>query len=738
MAQFDQGSLQTDPGAWSPPVDPIAYEMVRHKLLMVVAEAMDALKNVSGSPSTSEALDMMVSLYDMKGRLMLGGVGFTHHITSAVQAVKHLLSEYHDDPGINEGDAYFLNDPYTAALHAPDVYIISPIHHDDRLIGFVANFVHVTDIGGIDPGGFCPSAIDSYQEGFQTRGIKLVDRGVIRRDILDTFLNMVRDAQMAHLDLKSQLAANHVAKERIARLIADFGIDVVLSVARGLIHQSEVRMRSRLKSLPDGTWRVRQYVDAADELITVELAATKSGDKLLYDFTGSSPQVPIGINATYWASWGALIAPVFPQLAWDLTWNEGVTRPIGIVAPEGTVVNCIKPAPVSIATVGIAQVINNLSAIISSRMLGASLHLRDRATGVWHGSHASVRVHGRNPDGYYYISPLTDTFAGSGGATATRDGIDLAGELANVVSRWANVERHELMAPLRYLFRRRMVDSGGPGKYRGGLAHEFGFTVDADAAPEGFKVTLFGKGVRAPMSLGIFGGYPGCPIGYALFRSIDEVGMLDHPGADDKRAQDHLSWGTHTMCPGDLQVIRYNGGGGYGDPLDREPEAVLRDVVKGAVSVTAAWRVYGVVVDAETKVIDLAATEDRRRLVRAERIGRAPDRIPAMRAEVADSGKRISEYLQQTSSGSVQCTWCGAQVAPSETPWKSIARARTSQISRVHPSAYDDQTVRLREYFCDRCGTLLECEVIREGDLPLHDEILAWPPQRDPQEHSAL
>lgn len=737
MTELNQEPSRTGRGAWRLPTDPITFEMIKHKLLMVIAEAMDALKNVSGSPSTSEALDMMVSLYDEDGGLMLGGVGFTHHITSAAQAVKHLLREYGTDPGINEDDAYFLNDPYIAALHAPDVYIISPIHHDQTLIGFVANFVHVTDIGGVDPGGFCPNASESYQEGFQTRGLKLVDHGTVRRDVLDTILNMVRDPQMTQLDLKSQLAANHVAKERIARLIADFGEDQVRSVAEALIDQSEDQMKARLRSLPDGQWTARQYVDAADQLVKVELRATKTGDELLYDFTGTSDQLVIGINATYWASWGAVLAPVFPQLAWDLTWNEGIIRPIRMIAPEGTVVNAIKPAPTSIATVGIVQVVNNLSTIISSKMLGVSRDFRERATGVWHGSHASVRLHGHRANGTYYISALTDTFAGAGGAMATRDGIDMGGELANVVSRWGNVEKHELMAPVRYLFRRRVTDSGGPGKYRGGLAHEFGFTVEREAAPDGFQVTLFGKGVRSPMSVGIFGGYPGCPIGYALFRDLEHSEMLEHPAAHDPRAQDHLSWGTFTMHPGDLQVIRYNGGGGYGDPLDRDPKAVVRDVADGAVSLEAARRVYGVVIDAENMALDPPATEERRRLVRAERVRKAPDRLPSRPTAVLETGMWISEYLQRTLSGKVQCTWCGADVAPPGVPWKSVVPVNSSPISRVHPNSYDDQAVRLREYFCGGCGTLLECEPIRGNDTPLHDDIYTWPNQSDHNEQAA-
>src|SRR5438034_2253763 len=276
-------------------VDPVTFEIIRHKLVQVTEETIIALENVSGSPITNEGHDMMASLYLPNGGLMVGGVGFLHHLTSAAQAVKHILASFSEDPGIFEDDVFFFNDSYTAALHPPDVYMISPIHYEGKLTGFVANFVHVTDIGAVDPGGFSPNARDNFQEGFQTKGLKIVERGELRRDVIETFLNMVRDPGMTHLDLKSQLAANHVAKERMRRIYADYGVATVQSVSDELIHQSEQLVRERLAELPDGQWRAREYIDMADSMSRVELTATKHGDTLSYDFTGTSEQVGVGI-----------------------------------------------------------------------------------------------------------------------------------------------------------------------------------------------------------------------------------------------------------------------------------------------------------------------------------------------------------------------------------------------------------------------------------------------------------
>ena len=697
-------------------VDPFRFEIVRHRLLSVMEETIIALENVSGSPITNEGHDLMAALYRADGALMVGGVGFLHHLTSAAQAVKHVIAAYGDDPGIDEDDVYFFNDSYTAALHPPDVYLISPIHFDGRLAGFVANFVHVTDIGAIDPGGFSPSARDNYQEGFQTKGLKIVERGRPRRDVIDTFLNIVRDPGMTQLDLKSQLAANHVAKQRMHDLYRDYGLETVDAVSNELIRQSEELVRARLAELPDGQWRARSYVDMQGGSCRVELTATKLGETLEYDFTGSSPQVELGINCCYWATWGAMFAPIFPLLAWDVTWNEGVTRPIALVAPEGTVVNCVRPAPISIATVGTIQIVNNLSTIVLGKLFGASPRYADRATAVWHGSHAHLETHGLDAEGQFFVAPLTDTFCGAGGARAFRDGVDLGGEIPNVVSRWANVESQELGTPLRYLYRRAVPDSGGPGKHRGGVCHEYAFTPSGGRGPMG--LVLFGKGTRAPMSLGLFGGYPGCNVGYSTFRSAN---VDESPAALDElrgTAREDVFWGHVELNEGDVQYIRFMGGGGYGDPVDRDPTLVERDLAGGLVSDAAAQEIYGVVPG------DAEATAARRLEIRRERLG-GGDPLPA--AEIRPTEQRISEWLQRAGDGSTQCARCGTSVAPPQSDWKEHCVLRRLPIERAGPLRTPAGEFFLVEACCPGCAALLDTDVVLGDDPPLYDRIERWP-----------
>ena len=706
-------------------VDPVTFQIIRHKLHQVIDEAIIALENVSGSPITNEGHDLMVSLYKADGGLMVGGVGFLHHLTSASQAVKHILANYQDDPGIFEDDVYILNDSYTAALHPPDIYTISPIYYEGQLTGFVANFVHVTDIGAIDPGGFSPNARESFHEGFVTKGLKIVERGKMRRDVVETFLNVVRDPGMTALDMKSQLAANHVAKERMRKMYDDYGVATVDAVAEELIRQSEQLVRRRLRELPDGVWRAREYIDMPNATCKVELTATKRGDSLTYDFTGSSPQAKLGVNCSYWATWGGLFAPIFPLLAWDVTWNDGVTRPIKMIAPPGTVVNCTRPAPISIATVGTIQIVNNLSTLILGKMMGASEKHKDRATAVWHGSHAHLETHGLTASGEFYVAPLTDTFGGAGGARAFKDGVDIGGEIPNVVSRWANAESQELNTPLLYLYRRVVPDSGGPGKYRGGVCHEYAFTPHGTGDfPMG--LVLFGKGTQAPMSLGLFGGYPGCNVAYSTFRSanLDELPYSLDSTRGAKR--EDKSWGDVNLAPGDAQYIRFMGGGGYGDPLDRAAQAVAADVRFGLVSAKAARDIYGVALDAESGEVDAAATARRRLSLRKRRAGHAVDRSLAERQAVPATGRRLSEYLQQTEAGATQCTWCGHEVAPAGVDWKEQAALSRSPVSRAGPLRTGKGFV-LIEACCPNCGTLLDTDLALGDDPPLHDRVESWP-----------
>ena len=684
-------------------IDPITFSIIRHRLFRVVDEAVITLKNVSGSAITNEGHDLMVSLYRADGSLLMGGVGFLHHLTSAAEACKSIIRRFEGD--IHAGDVFLLNDPYTAALHTSDVYLVAPIHYRGELVAWSACFVHVYDIGATNPGGFCPDAENIYTEGFSSPGIRLVEQGEINRAVMDTFLNMVRSPDMVALDLNSMIACNNVARARMLALIEKYGFDTVDETCKTLIVRSGEKLRARLRELPDGQWQSRQYLSVEDEVCRVELTMTKQDDSLSFDFSGSSEQSRYAINCTKWASLGGLFAPLFPLLCYDITWNEGVISPITMIAPEGTIVNCTRPAPVSVATVGAIQSVNNAACTTIGKMLSASEKYAGEATAVWHANHFAVFLFGQNQHNKQAIGILTETFAGAGGARSWADGIEVGGEIPNPISRMANVETVEYTFPIRYLYRRRLKDSGGPGRYRGGVGMELSF-VPHDAPDGGMHYVVSGKGSKFPMSEGLAGGYPGSPNAYMWIRNNGAQAGNGGASAATESAggeKQSVDWGVFPLMGEDALYVRWNGGGGYGDPLARPPEEVARDVREGLTSPDFAAAVYGVAIDTGTGEADRSRTEDKRSELLAQRkngAGPAP-----------------------VAGAPVSCKHCGQGLGGADGNWKERASVQETPMQNLGGPYSSGGEVVLRSFGCPGCGILLDTETAMQGDPYLHDQI---------------
>ncbi|RQG95400.1 hydantoinase B/oxoprolinase family protein [Natrarchaeobius chitinivorans] len=718
-------SSSTDEPLTLESVDPVTFQIIKHRLTQVVDEAVETLKRVSGSPNTNEAHDLMMALYTDEGDLLTGGVGFLHHYIGASRATKHVIEYYGED--VNEGDVFLLNDPYTAAFHPPDVYIISPIYYDGELQAFAANFVHVNDVGSVDPGGFSPNSTSIFHEGFQTPGLKLVDAGEMRQDVLDTILNMSRDPGMLELDLRSQIAATNVAEDRFKSLLEEYGATDVTAVGDELIRHTENRISKRLEDLPDGRWEARQYVDSVpeDELFTVELALEKEGDSLTFDFEGTDEQAEYGINCTYWATVGGVLAPLLPLLCSDMTWNDGLIRPLEVNAPSGTLVNAERPAPISIATVATLQVCNCLSSLVVSKMVGSSDEYADRSTGIWHGAHGGYIVEA-TVDGHTNVDVITDTYAGAAGARAFDDGVDLGGELVNVVSRWANAERHESTLPIAYLYRRFVADSGGPGEYRGGVGHEHAIAPVGDV--DSFETVTFGRGVDVSASTGVFGGYPGCTTEYTAYRDTDvwaeETDLPPSSETLESAETESAVWGQTPFEVDDFLHVRMAGSGGYGDPLRRDADRVATDVAAGKITPDSARDVYGVPVTADGEIDgDVTARRDSIREARLAESERGEPPIGRLEAESTD--RRLGPYLPVVTDGDAEYVACECEtvLSPATESWKDRAAVRERDLSNAGAGRDVNSDVILREFVCPSCATLLDTEVAGAGDPYLESRL---------------
>jgi N-methylhydantoinase B len=598
-------------------VDPITFEILSHRLYQIAKEMGTALERVGGTVNTTQMHDYMASLYLANGDVLSAGDSMGWHVACAGFAVKRIIERFENGGGINPDDIFLLNDPYLAAIHQSDVYMISPIHFRGKLMGWSATFVHVMDIGAMSPGGNSPGATEICHEGIRIPGIKLVDRGELRKDLFDAFINMTRQPVMVGLDLKCEIAANNVAKSRMQALFEQFGPELVTAVSEEMLYYSETILRKRIAEIPDGTWSDSGSIHAGDTW-KVHVTLNKKDDRLFFDFTGSSPQAKKGINLPYHATFGACYEAILCTLAYDLPKNHGALKPIDVVAPSGTVVNPIAPAPVSLNTTSGGATVKFVANSALMQMLATSEKWRGEVMAL-NAGHRLARHAGVNQHGKYYVSTLSEGALDGTGARSYKDGDDTGRGLS-----CHNIEWLEANFPLLYLFRRNTKGGAGAGKFRGGTGGESALTVHD--APEGkIKGVALGVAGLRNSGQGMFGGYPGAP----SLLMLTEGARIEETIAENN-SPDQLTelGGTSKLLPycefdigkNDVLYMRMSSGGGYGDPLEREPERVLNDVEAGFVSREEAREIYGVVIDGAAPVLDIDATRKLRADLKRERL----------------------------------------------------------------------------------------------------------------------
>lgn len=608
--------VSLDPIAKS--VDPITFEILSHKVHQIAKEMGTTLERVGGTVNTTQLKDYMSAIYLPNGDLISAGDTLGWHVATAGFAVKRIIERFENDEGIYPDDIFLLNDPYLAAIHQSDIYMISPIHYDGILVGWSATFVHVMDIGAMSPGGNSPGATEICHEGVRIPGLKLVEQGRFRKDVFNTIINMTRQPVMVGLDLKCEIAANNVAKARTQEMCRQYGIELVQGVCSEMIGYSESTLRRRIAEIPDGSWSDSGMIQAGEESWKIISTLRKKGDRLVFDFTGSDPQARIGINLPYHGTFGACFAAVLFTLSYDILKNHGAFRVMDVIAPPGTVVNVQYPGPVSMNTTACGAAAKYLAASVLMQMLAASGNdkWKREVMAVNRGGRL-LRHAGLNQYGRYYVSTVLEV--DGTGATSHRDGVDSGGTRLTC----HNVEWVELNFPLLYLFRRHIKDGAGAGKFRGGAGVESAFILH-DASDEKIKGVALGVAGLRNSGQGIFGGYPGAPSILVLAENTQVANLMANRKppenvwilADRKR---FLPYCDFDFTKGNVLYVRVGSGGGYGDPLEREPELVLGDVMNELVSKEVARDVYGVVIDSLGCELDLAATETLRSALKRER-----------------------------------------------------------------------------------------------------------------------
>lgn len=719
--------------------DPVTYEVITHKMWQILKEAGYALVHVTGSPVVTDVGEHMEAFYDRDGNSVLAGGGISSHIMSGSFAIQHVIREYEENPGIHEGDQFFLNDPYIASLHNADMFVMAPIFYEGERIAWTACATHTVECGGINPGGMSPSATEIYHDGVRFAGIKIVEGGNLRKDTLNAIKNMVRLPDLVALDTVAKVAGCNVAASKLLMVVERYGKDTVIRIFQDLIRVSEAKARARLLELPNGTWRARTYIDGdgqSEKIYRVFLTMIKEDDSVTFDFTGTDEQSPGCINTSANGTLSGLFTPVVSLLFHNIEWNQGLVAPINMNLPQGTLVNPNHPASVTGGVPGGACfAVTDVATQTICKLFAASRHREDAST-QWRAGSGNCNLSGRNQYGQPYSTLISDGMAGGTGAGVSRDGCDTGGIMVNPQAIIANVETFERIYPLRWLFRQQAMDTSGHGKFRGGLGGAIGVVLHHAKGPQ--HQVFFGRGRDPALVQGIFGGYPAnntwtIIVSQAGLAAAAEKGNpTPQPGELQGTVQYLPTKTSRIFDPNDVYYHVWEGGGGYGDPLDRSPELVAKDVAHRRISVQCAESIYGVIFDSGTADVQARTTEERRKKIRQERLTSPETQHPQLERELpetpplkADIGKgvRMTEYLEIV-DGVVRCLTCAGPICPSHRNYKEWVPVRERPLTEAGAWRAPTNKFVLREFYCPECATMFDVEMVHKGDPFLWDVSL--------------
>ncbi|HOW55990.1 MAG TPA: hydantoinase B/oxoprolinase family protein [Syntrophorhabdaceae bacterium] len=564
--------------------DPITLEILWRRLISIVDEADGSVARTAFSSLLRDAHDYTCMFTDRHGRELAQGSFATPGQSGAMAlGIKNLVNKYPIDY-YNPGDAFITNDPWALAGHLNDVCVMSPIFYKEKLVAFTACVFHHSDIGG----RVASDNHDVFEEGLFIPLVRLYDRGALNQSVLDMIRWNVRTPDEVIGDIRSQVAANHVCGEKICQMLKESDLENLDDLADQIIGLTEKSMREEIEKIPDGVYRTRGVIEQmkGNDDIVIEAKVEIKGSDIIVDLDGSSGQVNWGGNVVYNFTYAYVFMAVKSMFAPDIPNNEGCARPISLTAPEGTVINCKFPAAVA-ARMGVGHFLTEviyraLSDVLPAKVIAAS-----------GGTPAAMNVfYGKRKDAKPWHSVIIR--GGGMGAGAANDGNYVYIFPANGAN--TPVEIFESDTPLIVEKREILSDSGGTGRMKGGLGKREIFRIpDDEYAP----IPPVNLGIQAGRYIypaeGLFGGKPGARAQF-LVNGV--------PGN---------SYGLTQLRPGDVVTIDAPGGGGYGNPFERDPEMVLGDVLEGYISFEKARADYGVAIDPETLEIDPEETKKLRK-----------------------------------------------------------------------------------------------------------------------------
>jgi len=570
------------------PVDPITVEVIKGALTYAAEEMGIVLRNSAYSPNIKERMDFSCTIFDHKKRLAAQAEHIPVHLGSMQLAVQNGLERF--NRRLEDGDMILFNDPYISGTHLPDITLICPIFHEGKIVAYSANKAHHSDVGGKAPGSMAGDSTEIYQEGIIIPPVKFVKKNAIHKEIASIVLSNIRTPEIRMGDLRAQMAANLLGKRRILELVDRYGTETLHKAMEEIMSYSERLMRIETGRMPKGSYSAEDYLEntgTSDKKVRIKLTINVKKNRLLINYMGTDRQVDGPVNAVL----GVTLSGVYYVLRCltdpSIPMNDGCYRPVRVLVPEGTVMNPTPPSPVAGGNVETSQ--RNVDVLLKA----FAQILPEKVCAACQGTMNNIAVGGINPENG---KPWTfyETIAGGFGGRKGIDGVDAVhSHMTNTMN--TPIEAIETIYPVRFVRYELRRDSGGPGKWRGGVGLERSWML---LAPSAILSVLAERTKISPW--GLNGGKHGAKGEYYIIKP------------NGKRIK-QKSKCTIRIEKGDIFLVRTPGGGGYGKPLERRTELVLQDVLDELVSFKAAKKDYGVFIDSATMEIDWKSTKQFRR-----------------------------------------------------------------------------------------------------------------------------
>lgn len=565
-------------------LDPVTFEVLKNGFVNLVDQMSEQILRTCYSFVIYNR-DFSSALCDAKGNTVMQGTqDIAVHVGTLHLTAKAVIEDFGDD--IHPGDVFLVNDPYRGGTHFNDVRVIRPVFYGEKLIAFMQSNGHWADMGGSVPGSFDVSSRDHYGEGMRIPPVRVWSRGRYLEDVANLLISNMRVPEERLGDLRSQAEATKVSEKELLRLVDKYGVDTVLTAFDEVQDYVERLTRAKIKELPNGTWETVDYIDMdpelGDGLIPIKVKMTIEDDEIFYDLDGTHTAISCFLNSSFGASLSGLYAGTktfFP----DIPLNSGFYRVVRANLPENTVVNAAWPVAVTGFCSGPYEKIMNAcfelwSYVIPERALACSFNLEYLLIG---GSDTRDR--------YDKFFMWYDWMAGGHGGRSDRDGANAMSPVFGAGLSVQPCEGQERLTPVVTSYHQILIDSGGPGEFRGGCGVEKGGTLT------NITDTVMSVCCDRSRSVtwGIYGGLPSNPHGNWL-----------NPGTDKEQFLGAF-FSNLKVKEGDTFSRPSAGGGGLGDPLKRRPEAVLEDVIDGYVSIQRAKKDYGVIIREIDSDLDL-------------------------------------------------------------------------------------------------------------------------------------